>query len=91
MRGIIITIGIFFAFFLLDKLGLWMERKGWLYYRHRKPESGSILGNSLQELNALLSPSGRHVIEVKQNKAVYKKSEADTPSEPLDDKDEKTD
>lgn len=86
MQLLIITIEIALALYLLNKLGLWLERKGWIYYRHKKPTSG-ILGNTLQELNALLLPSDRHVIELKQNEAIYKKSEADAPSAPIEDKD----
>jgi hypothetical protein len=68
---------------LFDKTCLWLERKGLLYYRNEKPKGG-ILGSALQELNAQLSPSNRHVIEMKQNTARFKKSEADAPSEPSD-------
>lgn len=50
---------------ILDRVGLWMEAKGWLYYRHKKPSGGGI-GNALQEFNAFLNPSTRHVLEVKQ-------------------------
>ncbi|MBI2786846.1 MAG: hypothetical protein HYX60_11330 [Legionella longbeachae] len=77
------TIEIIFALFLLDKFGLWLERKGWLYYRHEKSQGG-VCGSVLQELNALLTPNNRHVIEMKHNQAKYKKSEADAPSEPID-------
>ncbi len=83
MRIIIYSLGVFLLFVLLDKLGLWLESKGWLYYRKRKSNS-SILGSSLQELNAIFMPSNRHVIEAKQNKVAYKKHEADAPSEPMD-------
>jgi hypothetical protein len=68
--------------FLADKIGLWLERKGWLYYRHEKPRGGAF-GNALQELNAQLSPSTRYVVEIKQNETKFKKNEADTPSEPI--------
>jgi hypothetical protein len=68
---------------LFDKTCLWLERKGWLYYRFEKPQKG-IIGDVLQELNAHLSPSNRHVVEMKQNTARFKKSEADTPSDPND-------
>lgn len=78
-----ITIEIVFALYLLDKLGLWLERKGWLYYRNEKPQGG-VCGSVLQELNTHLSPSSRHVIEMKHNQAKYKKSEADAPSDPID-------
>lgn len=51
--------------FILDRIGLWMEKRGWLYYRHKKA-SGGGLGNALQEFNAFLNPSARHIIEVKK-------------------------
>ena len=88
MQLIIIILVSIFALYLLDQLGLWLERKGWLYYRHSKPKGG-ICGTALQELNALLLPSNRHVIEIKQNEAIYKKSEADASGESNNDKDEK--
>lgn len=75
-------IEIIFALYLLDKLGLWFERKGWLYYRREKPEGGFFCGSVLQELNAVLNPTSRHVIEMKQSAAKYKKSEADAPKKP---------
>jgi hypothetical protein len=77
-----ITIEIILGLYLLDKLGLWLERKGWLYYRHEKPQGG-VCGSVLQELNALLTQSKRHVIEMKCNQANYKKSERDVPKEPI--------
>lgn len=87
MRIIIYSLSVLLLFVLLDKLGLWLESKGWLYYRKCKPTSG-ILGNSLQELNAIFMPSNRHVIEAKQNEIAYKKHEADAPSEPMDNQNE---
>jgi hypothetical protein len=74
-------IGILFALYLLDRLGLWFERKGWLYYRREKPES-SVVGSVLQELNGILNLRSRHVIEMKQSEAKYKKSEAHAPNKP---------
>ena len=58
--AVLVLVGLF----LIDRFGLWMEGKGWLYYRHKKPSGG--IGNALQEFNALLNPSARQVIEVKQ-------------------------
>ena len=58
------------------------------FYRHSKPK-GDICGTALQELNALLLPSNCHVIEIKQNEAIHKKSGADAPSESNNDKNEK--
>ncbi len=57
---------------LFDKTCLWLERKGWLYYRIEKPQTG-IIGSALQELNAQLVPSSRHVISAKKQEAQCKK------------------
>lgn len=69
--------------YLFDQGCLWLERKGWLYYRHKKCQT-SGLGSALQELQAQLLPSSRYVIEVKQNEAQFKQSHSDASSEPVD-------
>lgn len=67
--------------FLFHKLFLWLESKELLYYRHKKPKSG-IIGDTLQELNAMLQPSARHLIEMKQKEVGIKRSSSDVPGEP---------
>lgn len=83
MRVIIIILASMFALYLLDQLGLWLERKGLFYYRNIKPKGG-VCGTALQELNAHLCPGSRHVIEMTQREGIYKKSEVDAPSDPVD-------
>ncbi len=83
MQLFIIFVKITLAVYLFDKLCLWLERKGWLYYRNEKPKGG-IVGSALQELHAHLMPSSRHVVEMKQNEARFKKSESRSPSEPME-------
>lgn len=49
----------------LHLLGLWMERRGWIYYWHQRATSGAAsaaLGSALQEMNALANPEVRQVI-----------------------------
>lgn len=65
------------ALFLMDRLGLWMERKGWLYYRYKKPSGGGGLGNVLQEFNTILNPSVRHIQEVKQKDSKQRDDQGD--------------
>lgn len=74
-----VIISICIAFYLLHRLCLWLEQKGWLYYRHRKAESG-IVGSTLQELNSLLNPSVRHTIEMKQNVETVMRRESEAES-----------
>lgn len=56
---------------LIDKTGLWLKRKGYLYYRMNKPKRG-ILGSALLELNAHLSPANQYVIEIQQTEVLLK-------------------
>lgn len=74
-------IAVVVGLFLLDQLGLWLERRGWLYWRHRKPSAGGGVGNALQELNALMNPSVRHVIKAKE-KSSQKKERRSEDTEP---------
>lgn len=76
MRVLIVIIEISLFSYIFDRVCLWLERKGYLYYRKVRPKGG-VVGSALQELNALLLPSNRHVIEMKQNQAMVKKSEAE--------------
>ena len=62
----------------LDQLGLWLERKGWLYYRHTKPSS-SQLGNALLELQSILEPSKQHIAEVRLEERDQKPSTGGPP------------
>jgi len=52
---------------LLDRLGLWMEARGWIYWRKRKA-GGSALGSTFLELQKVFeSGKAEHVIEAKQD------------------------
>jgi hypothetical protein len=65
------------ALFLLDRLALWAEARGWLYYRRRTPSSSSV-GNAFLEVQSLLEPSKREVVEIRREEHV----EAAIPGEP---------
>lgn len=80
MKIFLIVIAVCLGFYFFDKVCLWLESKGWLYYRNKKAESG-IIGRALLEFHSFLNPSTKHVIEVKQNSIKQKRSEADAPGE----------
>ena len=65
------------AFYFIDRICLWLEERGWLYYRCRKPEGG-VIGNALLELQSFLNPGTRNTIEMKQGIATFKKSDSDS-------------
>lgn len=50
---------------LLDRLALWMESKGWLYWRKSKGTS-TRMGNAFLQLQSMLEPGNRHVIESRE-------------------------
>ena len=66
------------ALFVLDRLALWMERRGWLYYRTKQPSS-TDLGNAFLELQSMLEPSKRNVVVVRTEEAVEEDDEGDPP------------
>jgi hypothetical protein len=67
------------ALYALHRLALWMEERGWLYYRHKRGSSGA-LGAAFLEVQALLEPANRHVLEIRRDEA----SEGDESGGPPD-------
>ncbi|MGW0045445.1 DUF6191 domain-containing protein [Rhodococcus sp. NPDC003348] len=48
----------------LDRVALWAERRGWIYWRKRKPEvDGGAITGAFGEIQSVLSPSHRHVVD----------------------------
>lgn len=64
--------------YVLDKFGLWLEAKGLIYWRRKKP-SGGGLGNALQEFESLLRPSAKYVIEFKQRESKRNDDQGEGP------------
>jgi hypothetical protein len=50
------------ALWLLDRLGLWLEDRGWLFYRRKKPSSSPL--SSLVSIQQIIEPGVRHVVRV---------------------------
>jgi hypothetical protein len=49
--------------FALDRLLLWFESRGWIYYRHNKPGPGTIIYHTL-EMSSVFNPSFKVVQEI---------------------------
>jgi len=45
MHWFAILIAAAIALFVLDRLALWMDDRGWLYYRKRRPDPSGMTGN----------------------------------------------
>ncbi len=70
--------GIALGLFLLDRLGLWMERQGWIYYRKSRGMT-TRAGNAFLELHSMLEPEKKHVIELKQEEKKAQTPTGDPP------------
>ncbi|MGB9763857.1 MAG: hypothetical protein ACPLZD_00675 [Candidatus Saccharicenans sp.] len=55
--------------FALDRLFLFMENRGWICYRQRKTSS-SALSNACLEIQQLLEPSKKYIVQIKKEQKV---------------------
>ncbi len=70
---------------LLDRLFLWFESRGWMYYRRVKPESGRVFSNILLILGVNIDPRIKHVITSKTELKIEKKQKIGDLDPPEDD------
>ena len=84
MKLIIIAVAIVLGIVSLHLLALWMEKKGWIYYKHTKP-SRSSLGNAFLEVQSILEPGKKHIIQVKkdENRDDAETGKGNPPKEPV--------
>ncbi len=72
--GVAAAAALLFGF---DRLALAMERRGWIYYRKKKP-SRTSLGNAFLTVQSILEPGTEKVVEVR----LERKSEQDSGDGP---------
>ena len=65
LGGLALT-GVAAAVYLLDRLGLWLEDRGWLYYRRKKPGSSPL--SMWVAMQQFMEPGFQHVREVGQER-----------------------
>ena len=64
--GAVIVLGFLVALFWLDRLCLWLEDRGWLYYRRKKP--GSSAASAWVAMQQFIEPGIKHVVQIEQEK-----------------------
>ena len=57
----------------LHRLCLWLEARGWLYYKHKKPDSSPA--SCFVALQNVLEPPARHALHVKDEKRHHAEDE----------------
>ncbi len=66
MKPALFTLSVLAAGAMLHFLFLWMEGKGWIYYKRDRP-SRTALGNAFLEVQSILEPDKKHVLEVRKD------------------------
>ena len=59
----------------VDQLFLWMERRGWIYWRRRKPDPR---GAVLDPIDNVFNPAHEHVVEQQETEERLADIQADT-------------
>src|SRR5262245_4560367 len=63
---VLVLIGGVAGLYGLHRLGLWLEERGWLYYKHKKPDGGTT--SCFVAVQEVLEPQITHVLEIKEQK-----------------------
>ena len=73
--GALSVLGLFVALFWLDRLCLWLEDRGWLYYRRKKPSSSAA--SAWVALQQFIEPGVKHVVQISHERRTEENEEAD--------------
>jgi hypothetical protein len=66
------------ALYALHRTAVWMEDRGWMYYRKSRGSIGA-LGSAFLEVQSMLEPGTRHVIEARLGEEADEKESGDPP------------
>jgi hypothetical protein len=73
--GALIVLGLIAGVFWLDRFCLWLEDRGWLYYRRKKPSSSAA--SAWVGMQQFIEPGVKHVVQIKQERRSEEDEEAD--------------
>jgi len=66
------------ALYALHRFALWAESRGWIYYM-KSHGSSTRAGSAMLEVQQLLEPSKKHIIEVKQDQRGVEDDQGEPP------------
>ena len=74
----LVTLGCVAAFlFVVDRVLIWCELRGWISYRLSPRPVHTAIGNTLLAIEEMYRPSRRHVIEMRLEDAVRREEDDD--------------
>jgi len=80
MKTVAIILLVLTGCWLLDRLGGWLERRGWIYWRKSRGYDGR-LSQAFTEVHSLLEPATRHIRQI-QEKEVDDRAVAESGAAP---------
>jgi hypothetical protein len=66
----------------VDRLALWAESRGWIYYRRTNRRTGANLGDAFLEIQSMLEPDKRHLLEIRREEKSEQSETGDPPDDP---------
>jgi hypothetical protein len=78
MRHALLGFAVVGCLYGIHSVASWAERRGWIYYLKRRGSSGA-LGSALLEVQAVMEPSKRHVLEERRRDASEAPESGDPP------------
>ena len=78
VKIVVLALAAVAALYGLHRVALWAERRGWIYYLHRQGSSSTV-GNAFLELQTMLEPGKKYILEVKRKERVVEDESGDPP------------
>ena len=70
------VVGLLYA---LHRTALWMERRGWIFYKETKASSSSM-SNAFMQVQAMFEPAAEYVVERRRTDEVEETDAGDPPT-----------
>src|SRR5262249_53533496 len=64
--GLLIAGGVIAAVYGMHRLCLWMEKRGWIYYKNKKPDLST--GGGFFALQEFIEPRTKHVYQIRDER-----------------------
>ena len=78
MEVFLVVLALIGLFYVLHRVALWAEGRGWVYYLNSKP-SNSALGNAFLEIQSMIEPDKRQLVEERKEEAVEEGEQGEPP------------
>lgn len=78
MKPTLILLATGAVLYAIHRLAVWAEARGWIYYLHNKPTT-STLGNAFLEVQSLIEPGKRDLVEIRKEDAVEEDDQGEPP------------